>query len=94
MPLYEYYCETCHQGFEVRRSFSDEGVPACPNCNGTGRVRRKFSVPAIVFKGAGFYVNDSRGKNSAAKPAKEAQAKAKESQDKGSDSSKSSTGSD
>lgn len=66
MPLYEYLCETCHTHFEVRRHFSDIGVPACPHCNGTGKVRKVFSMPAIVFKGSGFYVTDSRGKNSAA----------------------------
>ena len=69
MPLYEYVCETCHGEFEVRRTFSDVGVPPCPNCNGTGNVRRKFSPPAIVFKGSGFYVTDSRGKNSSVLPA-------------------------
>ncbi|NOX60761.1 MAG: zinc ribbon domain-containing protein [Chloroflexi bacterium] len=68
MPLYEYICETCHSEFEVRRSFSDTSTPACPSCNGTGQVRRKFTAPAIVFKGSGFYVTDSRGKNSANGP--------------------------
>lgn len=69
MPIYEYSCDTCHDDFEVRRSFSDSGIPACPTCNGTGQVRRRFSAPAIVFKGSGFYVNDSRGKSSTSKPA-------------------------
>lgn len=68
MPLYEYICDTCHTRFEVRRSFSDNGVPVCPHCNGTGDIRRIFSAPAIVFKGSGFYVTDARGKNSATKP--------------------------
>lgn len=66
MPVYEYICDTCQDDFEVRRSFTDTSVPSCPVCNGSGRVRRKFSAPAIVFKGSGFYVTDSRGKNSAA----------------------------
>jgi putative FmdB family regulatory protein len=64
MPIYEYICDTCHDEFEVRRSFSDEGVPPCPTCNGTGKVHKVFSPPAIVFKGKGFYVTDSRGKSS------------------------------
>lgn len=68
MPVYEYICDTCQDDFEVRRSFTDTTVPSCPVCNGSGRVRRKFSAPAIVFKGSGFYVTDSRGKNSAATP--------------------------
>jgi len=65
MPIYEYICDTCHDEFEVRRSFLDEGVPPCPTCNGTGKVHKVFSPPAIVFKGKGFYVTDSRGKSSA-----------------------------
>lgn len=66
MPLYEFFCDSCHTRFEARRSFSDTSVPACPNCNGAGKVHKIFSAPAIVFKGSGFYVTDSRGKNSAA----------------------------
>lgn len=70
MPLYEYHCNQCHIDFEVRRSFSDTGVPECPVCHETAYVQRKFSAPAIVFKGSGFYVTDSRGKNAAGAPAK------------------------
>jgi len=69
MPLYEYHCNQCHTDFEVRRSFSDTGTPECPICHEDAHVIRKFSAPAIVFKGSGFYVNDSRGKNAAGAPA-------------------------
>ncbi len=68
MPLYEYHCNQCSTDFEVRRSFSDTGTPECPVCHETAMVVRKFSAPAIVFKGSGFYVNDSRGKNAAGAP--------------------------
>ncbi len=68
MPLYEYHCNQCHIDFEVRRSFSDTGTPECPICHEDAHVVRKFSAPAIVFKGSGFYVNDSRGKNAAGAP--------------------------
>ncbi len=70
MPLYEYHCNNCRTDFEVRRSFSDTGTPDCPVCGESAFVIRKFSAPAIVFKGSGFYVNDSRGKNAAGAPAK------------------------
>jgi len=72
MPLYEYHCNQCHVDFEVRRSFSDTGAPACPVCHDNAHVTRKFSAPAIVFKGSGFYVTDSRGKNAAGAPTKRA----------------------
>ena len=59
MPIYEYECEICACRFELKRRFDeDEGSPCCPHCQ--GKVRRLFSAPAIVFKGSGFYVTDSR----------------------------------
>ena len=59
MPIYEYECEICACRFELKRRFDeDEGSPCCPQCQ--GKVRRLFSSPAIVFKGSGFYVTDSR----------------------------------
>ncbi len=63
MPIYEYECLTCGITFEKRQSFSDEPKADCPN--GHANTRRLIAAPAIVFKGSGFYVNDSRAKNSA-----------------------------
>jgi len=63
MPIYEYECLTCGEKFEKRQSFSDEPKADCPN--GHSKTRRLIAAPAIVFKGSGFYVNDSKGKNSA-----------------------------
>jgi putative FmdB family regulatory protein len=59
MPIYEYECEKCACRFELKRSF-DEGVgnPRCPQCR--AQVRRLFSPSAIIFKGSGFYITDSR----------------------------------
>ena len=60
MPIYEYECEKCACKFELKRRFDeDEGNPCCPQCK--GKVRRLFSPTAIIFKGSGFYVTDSRG---------------------------------
>ena len=59
MPIYEYECEICAYRFELRRCFAeDQGSPCCPQCQ--GKVRQLFSPPAIIFKGSGFYVTDSR----------------------------------
>ncbi len=59
MPIYEYECEKCACRFELKRRF-DEGAgnPRCPQCR--GKVRRLFSPSAIIFKGSGFYITDSR----------------------------------
>ena len=59
MPMYEYECEDCGVRFERRQSFSDEPVSICPECN--GHVHRLIQPAGIIFKGSGFYVNDSRG---------------------------------
>jgi putative FmdB family regulatory protein len=58
MPIYEYECLTCGTTFEKRQSFSEVAKADCPN--GHSETRRLISSPAIVFKGSGFYVNDSR----------------------------------
>lgn len=59
MPIYEYECEICACRFELKRRFDeDEGNPCCPQCQ--GKVHQLFSTPAIIFKGSGFYVTDSR----------------------------------
>ena len=59
MPTYEYECESCACRFELNRRFSDDaGGPRCPKCQ--GKVRQLFSPSAILFKGSGFYVTDSR----------------------------------
>ena len=58
MPIYEYECLTCGTTFEKRQSFSEEPRADCPN--GHEKTRRLLSAPAIVFKGSGFYINDSK----------------------------------
>ena len=58
MPIYEYQCKTCGITFEKRQSFSDNPTAACPN--GHSETQRLLSAPLIVFKGSGFYINDSK----------------------------------
>jgi putative FmdB family regulatory protein len=62
MPIYQYECLTCGTNFEKRQGFHDEPVADCPQ--GHGDTRRLIAAPAIVFKGSGFYINDSKSKNS------------------------------
>jgi len=59
MPTYEYECRNCHYNFERFQSMSDEPVKICPECG--GQVRRMIAGGSgIIFKGSGFYINDSR----------------------------------
>ena len=58
MPLYEYQCRDCRKVTDVRHGFDDAPPKECPACGGT--LERRFNAAGIVFKGSGFYVNDSR----------------------------------
>lgn len=61
MPTYAYACQSCGHSFEVRQSFSDDALTVCPECSGA--LRKLFNNVGIVFKGSGFYRNDSRSSN-------------------------------
>ena len=60
MPTYVYQCKECPHRFEIFQSFSADPLDTCPECRKV--ALRKVLFPAgVVFKGSGFYVNDSRG---------------------------------
>ncbi|MFJ4435182.1 FmdB family zinc ribbon protein [Streptomyces sp. NPDC088923] len=67
MPTYQYQCTECGEGLEAVQKFSDDSLTECPNCG--GRLKKVFSAVGIVFKGSGFYRNDSRGASSSSSPA-------------------------
>lgn len=58
MPTYQYACTECGQQLEAVQSFSDPALTECPACQ--GKLRKVFNSVGIVFKGTGFYRNDSR----------------------------------
>jgi putative FmdB family regulatory protein len=58
VPTYQYVCTECGEPLEKVQKFSDDPLTVCPNCS--GRLRKVFSPVGIVFKGSGFYRNDSR----------------------------------
>ena len=58
VPTYEYMCTACGEQTEAVQKFTDDPLTECPNCGGT--LRKLFSSVGIVFKGSGFYRNDSR----------------------------------
>jgi putative FmdB family regulatory protein len=63
MPTYVYACDGCGKQFEQFQSFKDEPLSVCP-CGQSGKVRRVIQPAGIVFKGSGWYINDSRGTGS------------------------------
>ncbi|MGW1137349.1 FmdB family zinc ribbon protein [Streptomyces zhihengii] len=67
MPTYQYQCTECGEGLEAVQKFTDDALTECPSCN--GRLKKVFSAVGIVFKGSGFYRNDSRGASSSSSPA-------------------------
>lgn len=68
MPTYQYQCTDCGEGLEAVQKFTDDSLTVCPACE--GRLKKVFSAVGIVFKGSGFYRNDSRGSSSSNTPAK------------------------
>ncbi|MFJ9851177.1 FmdB family zinc ribbon protein [Streptomyces sp. NPDC101150] len=86
MPTYQYQCTACGEGLEAVQKFTDDALTECPSCD--GRLKKVFSAVGIVFKGSGFYRNDSRGSSSSSSPAKSSSGTS------GSSSSDSSSGSD
>jgi putative FmdB family regulatory protein len=81
MPTYEYECETCHQRLEAVQKFADPALTTCPACGGV--LRKVFSAVGIVFKGTGFYKNDSRGSGAKEKSPASASTPAASSSDSG-----------
>ncbi len=63
MPTYQYQCTECGEALEVQQSFSEDALTECPVCH--GRLRKVFNAVGVVFKGSGFYRNDSRAGNGA-----------------------------
>ena len=59
MPAYDYLCEAGHH-YEKREPFGSPPQQPCEECGQP--ARRQFSTPTVVFKGAGWYKTDSRGK--------------------------------
>ena len=67
MPTYQYQCTECGEGLEAVQKFTDDALTDCPSC--AGRLKKVYSAVGIVFKGSGFYRNDSRGSSTSSSPA-------------------------
>lgn len=58
MPTYSYACTQCGDRFDAVQAFSDDALTTCTKCS--GKLRKLFGKVGVVFKGSGFYRNDSR----------------------------------
>ena len=58
MPLYDYSCPSCDHRFELRQSFQDDAIAACPECG--AQSSRVLHAPQVVYKGSGFYTTDRK----------------------------------
>jgi putative FmdB family regulatory protein len=58
VPTYAYRCTTCEHRFDAVQRMADDPLTDCPTCGGF--VRRMIQNVPVVFKGSGWYVNDSR----------------------------------
>jgi putative FmdB family regulatory protein len=63
MPMYEYRRED-GTTFEIRQKFTDDPLTVDPH---TGqRVVRVVQPTGVIFKGSGFYINDSKNASTSA----------------------------
>lgn len=60
MPRYDFKCDSCDKVEERIKSFYDDSSEICKDCN--SKMTRQLSMPAIQFKGSGFYSTDNRKK--------------------------------
>lgn len=66
VPTYVYECRECEKVFEKDQRISEDPIKDC-DCGAKGSVKRLIQPTAVMFKGSGFYVNDSTGSKPAPK---------------------------
>ena len=97
MPTYSYACTECDNRFDAVQAFSDDALTTCEKCS--GRLRKLFGSVGVVFKGSGFYRNDSReaaksSSNGSAKSSSSSSSEGSSSSDTSSSSEKSTSSTD
>ena len=90
MPTYQYACTACDERLEAVQRFTDAALTECPVCGGA--LRKVFSAVGVVFKGSGFYKNDSRDSGKKAGATKEPATAGASSDSSGASSSSGSAG--
>ncbi len=80
MPLYEYKCSKCQKKIEIIQKVGDPAPTKCPFCGGS--LKKLISIPAIQFKGSGWYVTDYAAKKDHLSHANSSESKEKSPQKK------------
>lgn len=75
MPVYLYRNLNTNETFELEQRITESALTVHPETGDP--VKRLIQPVGIAFKGSGFYVNDSRTKNSASSGASKPEAAAK-----------------
>ncbi len=89
VPTYTYTCTACNDVIEKRQSFSDAPLTTCDQCGGA--LRKVIHPVGIVFKGSGWYINDSRSSTSSASAPASSASETSKSETSKSEASKSET---
>ena len=88
MPTYGYQCIDCKHEFSVFQAMKDDPISLCPECSGP--VKRLLYPVGVVFKGSGWYINDSRKPDTSEQADSSSQEKKNGSDSNGDDSKKAS----
>lgn len=71
MPTYVYECVSCANTFEVEQRITEDPLKDC-KCGSKGTLKRLIQPTAVMFKGAGFHINDYSSANRSETKAEEA----------------------
>lgn len=66
MPTYVYECSSCSDVFEVEQRITESPLNECA-CGSKGTVKRLIQPVGVMFKGAGFHINDYASSSAPAK---------------------------
>ncbi|MCE9560353.1 MAG: FmdB family transcriptional regulator [Armatimonadetes bacterium] len=59
MPIYIYECRACSEVIEVQQRITEDSLTDCELCGAAGTLKKVMQPTAVMFKGSGFFINDS-----------------------------------